>query len=214
METGSTPPNAPNQPISAKNEASSDKKKTGKAHAAREWALTLAAALVVAWIIRSAVIEPFVVIGASMDPTFSTGQFLLVDRLTYDFKAPQRNDVIVFKYPGDPSQDYIKRIIGLPGETVIIKDGAVSIEAPQAGGAASSTPVALDEPYIETSHASHDDLTVTLDAGQYFVMGDNRAESSDSRSWGPLPAANIIGRPLVRLTPLNEISVLPGAYHQ
>ena len=217
METGSSPETAPNQPISADNQASPREKKSGKSsgtHAVREWVLTLAAALVVAWIIRSTVIEPFVVVGASMDPTFSTGQFLLVDRLTYDFKAPQRDDVIVFKYPNDPSQDYIKRIIGLPGETVIIRDGGVSIEAPTAGGAASSTPVALNEPYIDPSHASHDDLTVTLDSSHYFVMGDNRAESSDSRVWGPLPAGLIIGRPLVRLMPLSGLAILPGVYHQ
>ena len=214
METGNTRENAPDQPISTENKASPREKKIDNAHVVREWALTLAAALVVAWIIRSTIIEPFVVVGASMDPTFSTGQFLLVDRLTYDFKAPQRDDVIVFKYPNDPSQDYIKRIIGLPGETVVIRDGAVSIEAPSVGGAASSTPVALNEPYIEPSHASHDDLIAPLGPDQYFVMGDNRAESSDSRAWGPLPAGNIIGRPLVRLTPLYEISVLPGTYHQ
>jgi signal peptidase I len=209
METGNSPETAPNQPISTENKASSREKKAAGAHVVREWALTLAAALVVAWIIRSTVIEPFVVVGASMDPTFSTGQFLLVDRLTYDFKAPQRDDVIVFKYPNDPSQDYIKRVIGLPGETVIIQDGGVSIESTP-----SSTPIALNEPYIEASHASHDDLTVTLDSDHYFVMGDNRAESSDSRAWGPLPENLIIGRPLVRLMPLNGLAILPGVYHQ
>ena len=210
METGNTPETAPSQPISDNNQASPREKKAGKssgAHVVREWVLTLAAALVVAWIIRSTVVEPFVVVGASMDPTFSTGQFLLVDRLTYDFRAPARDEVIVFKYPNNPSQDYIKRVIGLPGETVIIRDGAVSIEA-----TASSTPVALDEPYIEPSHASHDDLSVTLDSSHYFVMGDNRAESSDSRVWGPLPASDIIGRPLLRLIPLDQLAFMPGAY--
>ena len=225
METGNSPETAPNQPISADNQVSPREKKAGKgsgAHAVREWVLTLAAALVVAWLIRSTIIEPFVVVGASMDPTFSTGQFLLVDRLTYDFKAPARDDVIVFKYPyppanalgGEQNVDYIKRIIGLPGETVIIRDGAVSIEAPSAGGAASSTPIALNEPFVEPSHASHDDLTVTLDSTHYFVMGDNRAESSDSRAWGPLDAHFIIGRPLIRLMPLSGLAILPGVYHQ
>ena len=144
-----------------------------------------------------------------MDPTFATGQFLLVDRITYRFTAPQRDDVIVFHYPKDPTQDYIKRIIGLPGETVTIADGHVSVQT-----GASSTPIALNEPFIDGSHASHDTFTETLGSTEYFVMGDNRLESSDSRVWGPLPADLIVGRPLVRLTPLTQIYVLPGAYHQ
>ena len=140
METGSSPENAPNQPISA----DKPQQKPQRSHAVREWVLTLAAALVVAWIIRSTVIEPFVVVGASMDPTFSTGQFLLVDRISYHFEAPKRDDVIVFKYPNDPSQDYIKRIIGLPGETVIISDGKVMVQA-----AGTTTYTVLNEPYVE-----------------------------------------------------------------
>ena len=225
MEIGSTPETSNQAPISSDNAASGRKadkkdpsaanatkpsgKRGSQRHVVREWVVTLGAALLVAWFIRSVVIEPFVVVGASMDPTFATGQFLLVDRISYRFEAPQRDDVIVFEYPDDPSQDYIKRIIGLPGEMVIIKDGAVSIKK-----TASSTPIALDEPYVEPSHASHDDLTVQLASTQYFVMGDNRAESSDSRAWGPLPAGNIIGRPLLRLVPLNELSYLPGVYRQ
>ena len=208
METGSTPETASNQPVSAKE----DKKKPRKPHAVLEWVITLAAAFLVAWFVRSTIIEPFVVIGASMDPTFATGQFLLVDRISYHFTAPARDDVIVFQYPDpdpqDAKQDYIKRIIGLPGEEVIIKDGAVSIEK-----TASSTPILLDEPYVEASHASHDDLSVQLGPDQYFVMGDNRIESSDSRAWGPLPAQNIIGRPALRLTPLYDLAFMPGAYH-
>ncbi len=173
-----------------------------------EWAWVIAVALVFAYIIRSFVAEPFVVNGASMDPTFSTNQFLIVDRVTYRFDKPGTGDVIIFKYPNDPSTYYIKRVIGLPGETVSIKDGRVFLST------GSSTPVELTEPYIAPIHASHDNLSITLDSDHYFVMGDNRAQSSDSRAWGPLATHFIVGRPIVRLFPLTALSVLPGQYKE
>ena len=178
-------------------------------HSIREWTQVVIIALIIALPIRWFIAEPFIVNGASMDPTFATGQFLVVDRLTYDFEKPQRGDVIVFEYPNDPSTYYIKRIIGLPGETVNINDGKVSIinkDHPQG--------FTLDEPYIDPSHASHDTSTHTLTATQYFVMGDNRAQSSDSRYWGPLESHFIIGRPIVRLLPVTTLSLWPGQESQ
>jgi signal peptidase I len=175
----------------------------------REWVQVIIVALLISLPIRFFVAEPFIVNGASMDPTFSTGQFLIVDRLTYRFETPQRGDVIVFEYPNDPSVYYIKRIIGLPGETVDIKNGTVTIV-----NADHPTGLLLDEPYISAVHASHDTLHIVLGATEYFVMGDNRAQSSDSRVWGPLDSHFIVGRPIVRLLPLNTISVLPGQQHE
>ncbi len=201
----------PPEPVNAMNPASEPREHRGGFwKSLGEWVRVIVFALVIALPIRFFIAEPFVVNGASMDPTFSTGQFLIVDRLTYDFRPPARGDVIVFEYPNDPSVYYIKRVIGLPGETVHIQDGKVSIAATP-----SSTPVALDESYIEKDHLSHDTLvTKTLSPTEYFVMGDNRAQSSDSRSWGPLDSHFIIGRPIVRLTPLSAISVLPGHYNE
>lgn len=170
----------------------------------REWIQVIVIALVISLPIRFFVAEPFVVNGASMDPTFATGQFLIVDRLTYRFEKPERGDVIIFQYPGDPSVYYIKRVIGLPGETVKIEDGRVFVST------GSSTPVELSEPYIAPIHESHDNMSITLDGDHYFVMGDNRAESSDSRAWGPLAAHFIVGRPIVRLLPLTQLSAFPG----
>ena len=122
----------------------------------------------------------------------------------------QSDDVIVFEYPNDPSVYYIKRIVGLPGETISIQDGQVNIQTN-----ASSTPFAVDQSFIAPDHASHDTLPpLTLGPTQYFVMGDNRAQSSDSRAWGPLDRHFIIGRPIIRLTPLNAISILPGQNHE
>ena len=178
-------------------------------HSIREWAQVIIIALLIALPIRWFVAEPFIVNGASMDPTFATGQFLVVDRMTYRFEAPQRGDVIVFEYPNDPSTYYIKRIIGLPEETISIKDGQVTIinkDNPKG--------LVLNEPYIATEHLSHDTSTTTLTSTQYFVMGDNRAQSSDSRFWGPLESHFIIGRPIVRLLPVTTLSLWPGQESQ
>jgi len=178
-----------------------------------EWSKVIIIAILISLPIRYFIAEPFIVNGASMDPTFSTGQFLIVDRLSYRFEKPQRGDVIIFQYPGDPSVYYIKRIIGLPGETVNIKDGAVTVTEKTGSSSASSTPsTTLAEPYIEADHASHDNSQITLTNTQYFVMGDNRSQSSDSRVWGPLESHFITGRPLIRLLPPTNIGIFPGEY--
>lgn len=159
--------------------------------------------------IRFFIVEPFIVNGASMDPTFQTGQFLMVDRVTYRFGSPSRGDVLVFKYPNNPSVYYIKRVIGLPGETVSIQDGKVTIintEHP--------TGMILEEPYVEIIHASTDTSKTILSSHEYFVMGDNRSQSSDSRIWGALDANFIVGRPIVRLLPIQKLSIFPGVFNQ
>ncbi len=183
--------------------------KNGFWHSIREWVQVIVIALIIALPIRWYVAEPFIVNGASMDPTFATGQFLVVDRLTYHFESPKRGDVIVFEYPNDPSTYYIKRIIGLPGETVNIKDGMITIVNKE-----NPSGLKLSEPYLATEHISHDTSSKTLGATEYFVMGDNRSQSSDSRYWGPLDAHFIIGRPIVRLLPVTTISVWPGQESQ
>ena len=175
-----------------------------------EWTKVIVVAIIISLPIRYYIAEPFIVNGASMDPTFSTGQFLIVDRISYRFEKPQRGDVIVFQYPNDPSTFYIKRIIGLPGETVNIRDGIVTIM--DENGSTTAPSIKLAEPYISASHASHDNSQIALTPTQYFVMGDNRAQSSDSRVWGPLESHFITGRPVIRLTPPTELAIFPGEY--
>lgn len=163
-------------------------------------------ALIIVLPIRMFIAQPFIVSGASMETTFSTGQYLIVDQLTYHFEEPERGDVIVFHYPKDPSKFFIKRIIGLPGETIHIEDSTVTItnaEHPEG--------MVLTEEYVR-SMRSATPLTQVLGPEEYFVMGDNRNASSDSRAWGTLPENEIVGRALFRLFPLNEIGVLPGKY--
>lgn len=155
--------------------------------------------------IRAYVAEPFIVSGESMDDTFRNGDYLIVERISYRFEEPTRGDVIVFHPPRDPGSYYIKRIIGLPGETVRIIDGVVTIinnENPQG--------FALNEPYIGSE--SYDSLENTLGEEEYFVMGDNRSRSSDSRAWGALERSAITGRAYVRLLPVNKIRILPGTF--
>jgi len=152
---------------------------------------------------RIFVAQPFVVNGASMDPTFKNGQYLIVDQLTYRFTPPERGSVLIFKYPKDTSKYFIKRVVGLPGETVSIKDGVVSIK-----NSTHPEGFILDEPYIV--HSKTDSFQMVLDNNEYFVLGDNRAGSADSRIWGPMPSEDIIGRPLIRLFPLSSAGILPG----
>jgi len=161
---------------------------------------------------RIYVAEPYLVDGRSMDPTFSTGDYLIVDKLS----EIKRNDVVVFKAvnANQPNKSFIKRIIGLPGETVIVKDNTVKIinsENPDG--------FTLDQSYI--THKSTGSYQKTLAGDEYFVMGDNRAESYDSRYWGALNRVYITGKPIVRLfgiktygpmpVPLlNKFDILPG----
>ncbi len=154
--------------------------------------------------VRLFVAQPFIVSGASMDPTFDNGQYLVVDELSYRFDEPSRLDVVIFKYPKDPSQYFIKRIIGLPNETVRIDQNSVTITTKN------GEEIALNEPYV-VNKGNGGTLTKTLSDGEYFVMGDNRPESSDSRFWGILPRENIVGRAFLRLLPLQTASLLPGS---
>jgi len=149
---------------------------------------------------RIFIAQPFIVDGASMSPTFETGNYLIIDEISYHFSTPKRGSVLVFKYPKDPSKYFIKRVIGLPGEIVEIKDGKVTIinnEHPDG--------LELDESYVKKEKI--EDSRYTLGEGEYFVMGDNRAGSADSRIWGPVPEKNIIGRPVIRFLPP---TILPG----
>ncbi|MBX4195380.1 signal peptidase I [Candidatus Parcubacteria bacterium] len=166
----------------------------------REWVKFAIIAALIVIPFRRYVAQPFVVEGASMDPTFHNSEYLVVDELTYHFKTPERGSVLIFRYPKDPSKYFIKRVIGLPGETVRIDRGRVTVvnqEYPEG--------FVLDEPYVKLT--KDDSGVYTLESGEYFVMGDNRAGSADSRMWGSVPEANIIGRPIIRLWPF---AILPG----
>ena len=163
-------------------------------------------ALLVVIIIRSWIAQPFIVSGLSMYPSFGNGNYLVIDELSYHLSAPSRGDVLVFRYPGDPSIFYIKRIIGLPGEKLVSNQGIITVYP----NGSSTAGVTLSEPYIATDHVSKDSWSVTLGPTQYWAMGDNRNESSDSRVWGPLDRSYFIGRPFLRIFPFNGFGIFPG----
>ncbi len=163
-------------------------------------------ALGLALFIRFFIAAPYVVSGASMEPTFDNWHYLIIDRLTYDVHEPRRGDVIVFDLPQDTSRSLIKRVIGLPGETVAINGQTVTIintEHPDG--------FTLEEPYLDPANLTgSNSVRVELGKDQFFVLGDNRRVSADSRLWGTLPRQDIVGRVLLRLFPLNAIGILPG----
>lgn len=161
--------------------------------------------------IRAYVVQPFFVRGASMVPSFLDGEYLIIDELSYDthLRPLQRGDVIVFRYPLDHSQYYIKRVIGLPGERVRIAEGQVTIFH-----ARSPRGVVLDEsPYLAASETTRGTVDLQLKSDEVFILGDNRDHSSDSRSWGPLPVDLIIGRAWVRAFPFARARVLETPWY-
>ncbi|MBP9821575.1 MAG: signal peptidase I [Candidatus Pacebacteria bacterium] len=162
-------------------------------------------ALIIVIPVRLFVAQPFIVSGESMYPTFHNSDYLIVDEMTYHLRAPERGEVIVFRYPNDPSRFFIKRIIGLPGETIVLKGATLTIKNTEHPDG-----FVLKEPYV-ASRPPLGNKTITLPADQYFVMGDNRPASSDSRIWGPLPADLIVGRAFLRLLPVRDISAFPGS---
>lgn len=151
--------------------------------------------------------QPFIVKGASMEPNFSSGEYLIIDEFSYNFlREPKRGEVIVFRYPLNPSEFFIKRVIGLPGETIEIKSEGIKIY-----NQANPNGFKLDESYLPDI-SSFLEEKVSLAQGDYFVLGDNRNASLDSRRWGALNESLIVGRAVLRLWPLQRLSFLPGIY--
>lgn len=152
--------------------------------------------------IRAYVAQPFFVRGESMVPNFHDGEYLVIDELSYNLglRSPRRGDVVVFRYPKDPSQFYIKRIIGLPGERVAInKEKIIIINSEYPKG------LQLNEgQYLPTTDITDGVADIKLNANEYYVLGDNREHSSDSRYWGPVARNLIVGRAWLRLLPINE----------
>jgi len=159
-------------------------------------------ALVLAGLVRYFLVQPFFVAGASMEPNFEDGEYLLIDELSYYFKPVGRGEVIVFHYPLDTSKYYIKRVIGLPEETVEIKNSQVTIynnEHPDG--------FTLNESYLLKSLITDGQIKEKLGKNEYFVLGDNRSVSYDSRRWGILPKNDIVGRVWVRAWPFNRAAI-------
>lgn len=158
-------------------------------------------AVVAVFIIRTFLVQPFLVSGLSMSPNFSNGDYVLIDELTYRLRIPERGEVVVFHDPQDYSTYFIKRVIGLPGERVTVKNGTVTVYNSRYPNG-----LALNESYLKKGTDTSGTYDYTLSSSTYLLFGDNRSYSYDSRSWGPLPAKNIVGIVRVRLWPLNELT--------
>ncbi|MFA6999766.1 MAG: signal peptidase I [Candidatus Paceibacterota bacterium] len=164
-------------------------------------------ALIIVLPIRMWIAQPFVVSGESMYPTFDNGQYLIIDEISYILGNAQRGDVVVFRYPNDTKRFFIKRVIGLPNEKIIVNNGEVTIinkEHPDG--------FKMVEPYINEKFFTGS--TYETKDNEYFVMGDNRNRSSDSRFWGILPKNLMIGKVFLRLLPIKTMSYMPGKYNQ
>jgi len=153
-------------------------------------------ALVIVIPIRYFLFQPFIVKGQSMEPNFENSNYLIVDELSYRFRDPQRGEVVVFRYPKNISQRFIKRIIGLPGEKIEIEAGVVMMNGK-----------ILDESkYLPSGVQTTGNTQISLDENEYFVLGDNRISSFDSRQWGVLPRKNIVGRVYFRAWPITDLT--------
>lgn len=149
--------------------------------------------------VRYFLIQPFYVKGASMEPNFFDHEYLIIDELSYRFHQPERGDIVVFRYPNDPKQFFIKRVIGLPGETVDIAGGQIKIfNTKEPNGVVLDEKTYLDQDFTATTR------TVTLKNDEFFVLGDNRAASLDSRYFGPVKQSFVVGRVWLRGWPFDR----------
>ncbi|MDP3953784.1 MAG: signal peptidase I [bacterium] len=152
------------------------------------------------YLVYAFIAQPFKVDGKSMEPNFSTGDYLIIDEITYRFRNPVRGEVVVLHNPTNDSEFFIKRIIGLPGEEVVISDNKVLINGERLG-----------EEYLSNGVKMSDTPPFQLGGDEYFVMGDNRASSFDSRNWGPLGRHQIVGVVRIRFWPPGDLEAYKPA---
>ncbi len=157
----------------------------------KDWGEPFVVAAVLAMIIRTFLLGPYKIPTGSMRPTFLEGDRIFVDKISYRFHQPKRGDIIVFKYPLDPKKDFVKRLVGLPGDKIEIRDGKLVL----------NSRVVDDAPFADHYYYNRDDWQLgkhgqvfEVPAGQYFALGDNSAQSSDGRNWGFVPQKNMVGR--------------------
>lgn len=167
--------------------------------------------IIIVKLVQGFIIQPFIVDGGSMLPTYHNGEFLLVDKFSYIFQKPHRGDVMIFKLYENNNNPYegkhlIKRVIGLPGEHVVVKNGITTIYNTK-----NPEGFVLDEKFVNYKDLNKN-TDITLDENHYFMMGDNRAQSYDSRDWGPLDKENVKGQVLFRIFPFNKAAYEPGRY--
>lgn len=164
-----------------------------------EFLKTVIIIVILAAVIRLFIIQPFIVDGQSMEPSFQNNNYLITEKITFKLHEPTHGEVIILRPPDNPSVNYLKRVIGIPGDSVDIKDGVVSVNDKK-----------IDEPYIDgqkTLTVNGQELKITLRDSEFFVMGDNRNHSRDSRELGPIPVQNIVSHVWIRLYPFQQMKI-------
>ncbi|MCE7898317.1 MAG: signal peptidase I [bacterium] len=167
---------------------------------------TIVVSLAIFAVVYIFLFQPHQVDGKSMEPNFHNAEYILTDKISYRISSPKRGDVIVFHSPQDSGTDFIKRIVGVPGDLVMVKDGHFYLNGTR-----------LDEEYINDpgkvapGRFLREGATAEVPNGQYLVMGDNRLHSSDSREWGFVPRTNIVGRAFFRYWPVDVFGIIPTA---
>lgn len=156
-------------------------------------------AAVAVFLIRGFLIQPFLVSGASMEPNFFSGDYLLIDEVTYRLRPPERGEIVVFRYPQDEKSFFVKRIIGLPGERLKFRNGEIIVFSEKYPNG-----FTLNESYLPAG-AETSGQEVSVNENEYFVLGDNRLRSFDSRNWGKLPQRDIVGLVRLRLWPIDKV---------
>ncbi|MBI4135330.1 signal peptidase I [Candidatus Uhrbacteria bacterium] len=151
--------------------------------------------------VRYFLVQPFYVKGASMEPNFYDHEYLVIDEISFRFREPKRGEIVVFRYPRDPSQFFIKRVVGLPGETIEIKNEELRIKSDEYREG-----IGLEETYLDQDMRWYGEHAVTLKEDEYYILGDNRDSSLDSRQFGPISRELIVGRVWLRGWPLDRIT--------
>ncbi|QQS43706.1 signal peptidase I [Candidatus Roizmanbacteria bacterium] len=155
------------------------------------------------------VLQPNQIKGASMEPTFYNGNYIFTSKITYKLRLPERGDVVVFHSPRNPDIEYIKRIIGIPGDTVLIENQQVYVNGQR-----------VEEPYISSpttlipGNFAEEGVPIDIPEGYYFVMGDNRPRSSDSREFGPVPGTSFVGQVFFRYFPTDKLGAITNPYDE
>lgn len=165
--------------------------------------------IITIFVVRTFLFKPFYVRGASMENNFFDHEYLIIDEVSYRLHTPNRGDVIVFKYPNDPSEYFLKRVIGLPGETITVKNGQVIVVNKDFPNG-----IVLNEKYLHPGLNTPGNVTAAMKDGQYFVMGDNRPASWDSRGFGPIGESAIVGRVWVRGWPFDRAQAFSTPNYQ
>src|SRR5579859_317866 len=198
-QDGGAEPKLPKRPAPRRYQRPDPLSEARRLRMLREIVETITLTILMFLVFRFAV-QNYRVDGHSMEPTLQDQQYILVNKAAYLFHPPERGDIIVFAYPVDPSQDYIKRIVGIPGDHVVVdQNGLVFINSTQ-----------LHETYLTAPTNPYEPTDLKLGPGQYFVLGDNRGDSSDSRVWGPVPRQNIIGKAWFVYWPLGAFHFIPS----